>query len=282
MDSNKIKKGLGRGLSSLIGETKVETPKNQLSISDLIPNKYQPRKIFDEDNLNDLTNSIKERGILQPIIVRKSNDDKYKFEIIAGERRWLAAQKAGLHTVPVVITEADDLKSLEFAIVENVQRHDLNSLEEAQGYKRLIDEFNYDQEKVSKFIGKSRSHITNSLRLLTLPLEVIKLIETQKLTAGHAKILVGLENSFFVANKILEKKLSVRQAESFVKIFKNKRQKPNNLKDVNIKDLEISVSNKIGLNVLIKNNKNNKGKITFEYKGLDQLNKIIDIIKSNY
>ena len=282
MDSNKVKKGLGRGLSSLIGETKVETPKNQLSISDLIPNKYQPRKIFDEDNLNDLTNSIKERGILQPIIVRKSNDDKYKFEIIAGERRWLAAQKAGLHTVPVVITEADDLKSLEFAIVENVQRHDLNPLEEAQGYKRLIDEFNYDQEKVSKFIGKSRSHITNSLRLLTLPLEVIKLIETQKLTAGHAKILVGLENSSFVANKIIEKKLSVRQAESFVKIFKNKRQKPNNVKDANIKDLEISVSNKIGLNVLIKNNKNNKGKISFEYKGLDQLNKIIDIIKSNY
>ena len=282
MDSNKIKKGLGRGLSSLIGETKVETPKNQLSISDLIPNKYQPRKIFDEDNLNDLTNSIKERGILQPIIVRKSNDDKSKFEIIAGERRWLAAQKAGLHIVPVVITEADDLKSLEFAIVENVQRHDLNSLEEAQGYKRLIDEFNYDQEKVSKFIGKSRSHITNSLRLLTLPLEVIKLIETQKLTAGHAKILVGLENSSFVASKIVEKKLSVRQAESFVKIFKNKRQKPNNVKDANIKDLEISVSNKIGLNVLIKNKKNNKGKITFEYKGLDQLNKIIDIIKSNY
>jgi len=282
MDSNKIKKGLGRGLSSLIGETKVETPKNQLSIGDLIPNKYQPRKIFDEDNLNDLTNSIKERGILQPIIVRKSNDDKSKFEIIAGERRWLAAQKAGLHTVPVVITEADDLKSLEFAIVENVQRHDLNPLEEAQGYKRLIDEFNYDQEKVSKFIGKSRSHITNSLRLLTLPLEVIKLIETQKLTAGHAKILVGLENSSFVANKIVEKKLSVRQAESFVKIFKNKRQKPNNIKDINIKDLEISVSNKIGLNVLIKNKKNNKGKITFEYKGLDQLNKIIDIIKSNY
>ena len=282
MDSNKIKKGLGRGLSSLIGETKVETLKNQLSTSDLIPNKYQPRKIFDEDNLNDLTNSIKERGILQPIIVRKSNDDKSKFEIIAGERRWLAAQKAGLHTVPVVITEADDLKSLEYAIVENVQRHDLNPLEEAQGYKRLIDEFNYDQEKVSKFIGKSRSHITNSLRLLTLPLEVIKLIETQKLTAGHAKILVGLESSSFVANKIVEKKLSVRQAESFVKIFKNKRQKPNNQKDANIKDLEISVSNKIGLNVLIKNNKNNKGKISFEYKGLDQLNKIIDIIKSNY
>ena len=282
MDSNKIKKGLGRGLSSLIGETKVETQKNQLSISDLIPNKYQPRKIFDEDNLNDLTNSIKERGILQPIIVRKSNDDRSKYEIIAGERRWLAAQRAALHTVPVVITEADDLKSLEFAIVENVQRHDLNPLEEAQGYKRLIDEFSYDQEKVSKFIGKSRSHITNSLRLLTLPIEVIKLIETQKLTAGHAKILVGLENANFVANKIIEKKLSVRQAENFVKIFKNKKQKPYNIKDANIKDLEISVSDKVGLNVIIQNKKNNKGKIIFEYKDLDQLNKIVDIIKSNY
>ena len=282
MDSNKIKKGLGRGLSSLIGETNIEAQKNQLSIGDLMPNNYQPRKIFDEDNLNDLTNSIKERGILQPIIVRKSNNDKAKFEIIAGERRWLAAQRAGLHNVPVVITEADDLKSLEFAIVENVQRYDLNPLEEAQGYKRLIDEFSYDQEKVSKFIGKSRSHITNSLRLLTLPPEVIKLIENQKLTAGHSKILVGLENATFVANKIVEKKLSVRQAENFVKIFKSKRQKPHNIKDANIKDLEISVSNKIGLNVAIQNKKNNKGKIIFEYKDLDQLNKIIDIIKSNY
>ena len=282
MDSNKIKKGLGRGLSSLIGETKVNIQKNKISISDIHPNKYQPRKIFDEDNLNDLTQSIKERGILQPIIVRKSSDDNSKFEIIAGERRWLAAQRANLPEVPVVITEADDLKSLEFAIVENVQRHDLNPLEEAQGYKRLIDEFSYDQEKVSKFIGKSRSHITNSLRILTLPLEVIKLIETQKLTAGHAKILVGLENASFVANKIIEKKLSVRQAENFVKIFKNKKQRPDNVKDVNIKDLELSVSDKVGLNVNIQNKKNNKGRITFEYKDLDQLNKIVDIIKSNY
>ena len=282
MDSNKIKKGLGRGLSSLIGESKVENQKNQLLISDIIPNRFQPRKIFDEDSLNDLTNSIKERGILQPIIVRRSSDEKYKFEIIAGERRWLAAQRAGLHNVPVVITEADDLKSLEFAIVENIQRHDLNSLEEAQGYKRLIDDFSYDQEKVSKFIGKSRSYITNSLRLLTLPDEVIKLIETQKLTAGHAKILVGLDNANFVANKIIEKKFSVRQAESFVKIFKNRKQRPGNLKDANIKDLEISTSNKIGLNVVIQNTKNNKGKITFEYKDLDQLNKIIEIIKANY
>ena len=282
MDPNKIKKGLGRGLSSLIGETKIESQKNQLSITDLIPNKYQPRKIFDEDNLNDLANSIKERGILQPIIVRKSNDDRSKFEIIAGERRWLAAQKAGLHNVPVVVTEADDLKSLEFAIIENVQRHDLNPLEEAQGYKRLIDEFSYDQEKVSNFIGKSRSHITNSLRLLTLPSEVIKLIETQKLTAGHAKILVGLENAYFVANKIIEKKLSVRKAESFVQIFKNKRQKPKNVKDSNIRGLEESISSTTGLSTLIKNKKNNIGAISFEYKDLDQLNKIIQIIKEHY
>tara|TARA_A100001388_G_scaffold82320_1_gene59340 strand:- start:905 stop:1747 length:843 start_codon:yes stop_codon:yes gene_type:complete len=279
---DKIKKGLGRGLSSLIGDTKVETKKNQVSIGDLVPNKYQPRKIFDEASLEDLTNSIKERGMIQPIIVRNSNNDKSKFEIIAGERRWLAAQRAGLHNVPIVLTEADDLKSLEFAIVENVQRHDLNPLEEAQGYKRLIDEFSYDQEKVSKFIGKSRSHITNSLRLLTLPQDVIKLIETQKLTAGHAKILVGLGNASFVASKIIEKKLSVRQAENFVKIFKSKKQKSSLSKDTNIIALELSISNKIGLNVDIKNNKRNKGKISFEYKDLDQLNKIIDIIKSNY
>jgi ParB family chromosome partitioning protein len=282
MDSSKIKKGLGRGLSSLIGDTKVETKKNELSVSDLVPNKYQPRKIFDEENLKDLTNSVQERGILQPIIVRKSNDNRSKYEIIAGERRWLAAQRANLHTVPVVITEADDLKSLEFAIVENVQRHDLNPLEEAQGYKRLIDDFSYDHEKVSKFIGKSRSYITNALRLLSLPAEVVKLIETQKLSAGHAKILVGLENASFVAIKIVEKKLSVRQAENFVKIFKSKKLKKTDTDDINIKELENSISNKIGLSVSIQNKKNNKGKISFEYKSLDQLNKIIEIIKSNY
>ena len=282
MDSNKIKRGLGRGLSSLIGETKVETQKNKLSIGDLIPNKFQPRKNFDEQSLSELTNSIRERGILQPIIVRRSSEDQSKFEIIAGERRWLAAQKLGFHDVPVVITEADDLKSLEFAIIENVQRHDLNPLEEAQGYKRLIDEFSYDQEKVSKFIGKSRSYITNSLRLLSLPVEVIKLIETQKLTAGHGKILVGLENALFVANKIIEKNLSVREAENFVKLFKVDKIKSRKTKDTNIMHLEMSIVNKVGLNVEIHNKKNNKGKIVFEYKNLDQLHKIIDIIKSNY
>ena len=279
---NTIKKGLGRGLSSLIGETKVETKTNKLLLSEIIPNKYQPRKNFDVANLEDLTNSIKQRGVIQPIIVRKSNTDNSKYEIIAGERRWLAASKAGLHDIPVVLTVADDLKSLEFAIVENVQRHDLNPLEEAQGYKRLIDEFSYDQEKVSKFIGKSRSYITNALRLLTLPNEVLKFIEEKKISAGHAKVLVGLDNAYFIANKIIEKKLSVRQSENFVKIFKKKKSSFVKSLDPNIQSLEDSISNKIGLNVSIKNSKNNKGSITFAYHDIDQLNKIIDIIKSNY
>ena len=282
MDANKVKKGLGRGLSSLIGETKTDVNINKLSISDLVSNKFQPRKIFDEENLQDLTNSIKKRGIIQPIIVRKSSDKSSKYEIIAGERRWLAAQKAGLHEVPVVITDVDDLKSLEFAIIENVQRNDLNALEEARGYQRLIDEFSYNQEKVAEFIGKSRTHITNFLRLLTLPNAVLKLIETKKISPGHAKILVGLDNSEFVANKIVEKNLSVRQAENFVKIFKIKKQSFKTQRDINLQSLENSVREKIGLNVLIKNKKNNTGSLIFEYKDLDQLNKIIDIIKSNY
>ena len=279
---NKIKKGLGRGLSSLIGETKVETKTNKLSLSEIVPNKYQPRKNFDEESLKDLTNSIKERGVIQPIIVRNSNSNHSKYEIIAGERRWLAARKAGLHDIPVVVTDADDLKSLEFAIVENVQRHDLNPLEEAQGYRRLIDEFSYDQDKVSKFIGKSRSYITNALRILNLPKDVLHLVEEKRLSAGHAKILVGLDNASFVANKIIEKKLSVRQAENFVKIFKKKKFSAKINKDPNIKNLEQSISDKTGLNVQIKNSKRNKGSITFNYHDIEQLNKIIDIIKSNY
>ena len=278
----RIKKGLGRGLSSLIGDTKVNSNVNKLSVSDLVRNKLQPRKIFDQENLEELTNSIKERGVIQPIIVRNSQDHTDKYEIIAGERRWLAAQNAGLHEVPVVITEADDLKSLEFAIVENVQRHDLNSIEEANGYQKLIDQFGYDQEKVAKFIGKSRSHISNCLRLLTLPKEVIVLIENGNLSQGHAKVLVGLENAFFVAKKIIDKKLSVRQAENLVRIFKTKSKSKYILKDPNLKQLESELINKIGLNVSINNKKNNTGSIYFEYKNLDQLNRIIEIIKINY
>ena len=282
MDTTKIKKGLGRGLSSLIGETKAEVNINKILISDLLSNKFQPRKMFDEESLKDLTSSIKERGIIQPIIVRKSNDDISKYEIIAGERRWLAAQKAGLHEVPVVITDVDDLKSLEFAIVENVQRNDLNAIEEARGYQRLIQEFSYDQDKVAQFIGKSRSHIANILRLLSLPNVVLRLIETKKLSPGHAKILVGLDNAEFVAKKIIEKSLSVRQAENFVKIFKIKKQSFKKSKDINLQSLENSIQEKIGLNVLIKNKKNNTGSLVLEYKDLNQLNKIIEIIKSNY
>ena len=278
----RIKRGLGRGLSSLIGDTKVNSNINKLSVSELVRNKLQPRKIFDEENLEELSNSIKERGIIQPIIVRNSQDQTDKYEIIAGERRWLAAQNAGLHEVPVVITEADDLKSLEFAIVENVQRHDLNSIEEANGYQKLIDQFGYDQEKVAKFIGKSRSHISNCLRLLTLPKEVVALIENGNLSQGHAKVLVGLENAFFVAKKIIDKKLSVRQAENLVRIFKIKNKSEYISKDPNLKQLESSLTDKIGLNVLINNKKNNTGSIYFEYKNLEQLNRIIEIIKSNY
>ena len=282
MNPFKSKKGLGRGLSSLIGDNKTKSTTNKVLISDLIRNKYQPRKNFSETELEDLTNSIKERGIIQPIIVRNSERTSSKYEIIAGERRWMAAQKAGLHEVPVIVTEADDLKSLEFAIVENVQRHDLNSIEEAQGYQRLIDEFSYDQDKVAKFIGKSRSHVSNCLRLLTLPKDVIELIEQNKISQGHAKVLVGLNNSSLIARKIIDKKLSVRQAENLVKIFRQNKSSLKKAKDPNLNQLEISLSEKIGLSVFIRNKKNNSGSILFEYKGLDQLNKIIDIVKANY
>ena len=282
MDTFRIKRGLGRGLSSLIGDTKVDSNINKLSITDLVRNKLQPRKNFDKENLEELTSSVKERGVIQPIIVRQSADHKNKYEIIAGERRWLAAQNAGFHEVPVVITEADDLKSLEFAIVENVQRHDLNAIEEANGYQKLIDEFEYDQEKVAKFIGKSRSHVSNCLRLLTLPKQIIDLIETNKLSQGHAKVLVGLENAIFVANKIIDKKLSVRQAENLVRFFKTKKIPKYISKDPNLRQLESSLIEKIGLNTSIKNKKNNSGSISFEYKNLDQLNRIIEVIKFNY
>ena len=282
MDAFKIKKGLGRGLSSLIGDIKVNSNINKLLITDLVRNKLQPRKNFDKESLEGLTNSIKERGLIQPIIVRKSDDNKNKYEIIAGERRWLASQNAGLHEVPVVITEASDLKSLEFAIVENVQRHDLNSIEEANGYQRLIDDFGYDHEKVAKFIGKSRSHISNCLRLLTLPKEVIHLIEKNSLSQGHAKVLVGLSNASFLAKKIVDKKLSVRQAENLVRLFKSKKIIKFISKDPNLKQIESTLKDKIGLNIFIKNKKNNTGFISFEYKDHDQLNRIIDVIKSNY
>ena len=278
----KQKRGLGRGLSSLIGDSSSNSKKNTVSISSLVRNKYQPRKNFNKENLEDLSNSIKERGIIQPIIVRESKVDDNKFEIVAGERRWLAAQNAGLHEVPIVVVDVDDLKSLEFAIVENVQRHDLNPVEEAQGYQRLIDEFGYDQEKVSKFIGKNRTHITNCLRILSLPKEVIGLIQDGKLTQGHAKVLVGLENSFLIARKIIDKKLSVRQAENLIRVNKKPKKFKSMSRDANILDLEKIMKEKLGINVFIKNKKNNRGSLTFEYKDLDQLNRLIMVIKSSY
>ena len=278
----KPKKGLGRGLSSLIGDSDIKDSKSNISISSIVRNRYQPRKNFEKEGLEELTNSIKERGIIQPIIVRKSDDQDGKFEIIAGERRWQAAQNAGLHEVPEVIIKADNLKSLEFAIIENVQRKDLNPIEEAEGYKKLIDEFGYDQDKVSKFIGKSRSHITNSLRLLSLPNEVVYLIEQEKLSQGHAKILVGLENAHLLAKKIIDKNLSVRQSENLVRLLKNPNKIKSSLKDANLKSLEESIEDKTGIKVLIRNKKNNSGLIAFEYKDLDQLNRLIMVIKANY
>jgi len=278
----KTKKGLGRGLSSLIGDSEVKENKTTISISSIIKNKHQPRKRFEKESLEELTSSIKERGIIQPIIVRKSDDIIDKFEIVAGERRWQAAQKAGLHKVPAVVIEADNLKSLEFAIVENVQRKDLNPIEEAEGYKRLIDDFNYDQEKVAKFIGKSRAHVSNCLRLLSLPEKIIEYIIGEKISQGHAKILVGLENAQLLAEKIISKKLSVRQTEALVRITKSNKASFKKNKDSNIQEIENQIMEKIGIRVHVNNKKNNSGTLTFEYKGLDQMERIIDVIKNNY
>ena len=277
----KNKKGLGRGLSSLIGDSDITVTTNKISISSIIPNKFQPRKKFEKDSLEELSNSIRERGIIQPLIVRKSEDQENKYELIAGERRLQASQNAGIHEVPVVILKADNLKSLEFAIVENVQRKDLNPIEEAEGYQRLINEFHYDQEKVAKFIGKSRAHISNCLRLLSLPKKIIKYLEDEKISQGHAKILVGLENSELIADKIISKKLSVRQTEGLARLTRN-RNIQKTKKDPNILDTENQLSSKIGMRVFIQSKRNKSGTLTFEYKDLDQLERLIKIVKDNY
>jgi len=278
----KSKKGLGRGLSSLIGDSEITENKSTISISSIVRNKYQPRKKIEKESLEELTSSIKERGIIQPIIVRKSDDQDEKFEIVAGERRWQAAQNAGLHEVPAVVIKADNLKSLEFAIVENVQRKDLNPIEEAEGYKRLIDDFNYDQEKVAKFIGKSRAHISNCLRLLSLPEKIIEYIIDEKISQGHAKILVGLDNIQLLADKIISKKLSVRQTEILVRITKGNKATIKKNKDSNIIDIENQLMEKIGMRVYVNNKKNNSGTLTFQYKSLDQMERLIQVIKNNY
>ena len=282
MIENRLKKGLGRGLSSLLGDSDKKIETNKVLIKDLTRNKFQPRKHFSKESLEELTNSIKEQGVIQPIVVRSDKSFKGKYEIIAGERRWLASQNAGLHEVPVVILNVDDVKSLEFSIVENVQRQDLNAVEEARGYQRLVNDFNYNQEKLSQFIGKSRSYIANSLRLLSLPKEVLTMVVQGNLSAGHARSLIGLNNSVDIAKKIIEKKLSVRQSEILVKQFRDKKFKLLTKKDSNILDLQKALEEKIGLSVSINNKKNNTGTISFEYRDLEQLDKLINIIKNNY
>ena len=278
----KNKKGLGRGLSSLIGDNDVKKLNDKVSISSIIPNKNQPRKLFDKDALEELSNSIKQRGIIQPLIVRRSNDQSNKFELIAGERRWQAAQSAGLHEVPIVVIEADNLKSLEFAIIENVQRRDLNPIEEAESYQNLIENFGYDQERVSQFIGKSRSHISNCLRLLTLPEKLINLIRSEKISQGHAKILIGLDNAIFLAEKIIKKNLSVRQTENLVRALKKSPRTSFKIKNSNIEALENNLTDKIGMRVFINSKKNKSGTLTFQFKEFDQLDRLIKVIKDNY
>ena len=278
----RLKKGLGRGLSSLLGETNENIKTNKVPIHYITRNKLQPRKYFSKENLEELKNSIKEQGVIQPIVVRPDKLLKNKYEIIAGERRWLASQSAGLHEVPVVILEVDDVKSLEFAIIENVQRQDLNPIEEARGYQKLVDDYNYDKAKLAKFIGKSRSYITNILRLLSLPEEILFMVEKGDLSSGHARSLIGLNNAISVAKTILQKKLSVRQAETLVRVFKNKNVKLLYKKDADTLELQRVLEEKTGLSVSINNKKNNSGTISFQYKDLQQLDAIVKIIKSNY
>jgi len=282
MIENRLKKGLGRGLSSLLGDASKKIETNKVSINDISRSRFQPRKNFSKENLHELADSIKEQGVIQPIVVRPDKNTKGKYEIIAGERRWLASQHAGLHEVPVVVLNVDDVKSLEFAIVENVQRQDLNPIEEARGYQRLINDFNYNQDKLSKFIGKSRSYIANSLRLLSLPEEVLSLVEQGNLSAGHGRSLIGIQNAVLIAKKVIQKKLSVRQTETLTRQFREKKFKLVHKKDANILSLQKTIEEKTGLNVSIINKKNNTGAISFEYKDLDQLDKIISAIKNNY
>jgi len=282
MIENRFKKGLGRGLSSLIGDSSKKIETNKISINYLTRNKFQPRKNFSKESLEELANSIRERGVIQPIIVRPNKSLEGKYEIIAGERRWLASQNAGLHEVPVVVIDVNDVKSLEFSIIENVQRQDLDPIEEARGYQRLIDDFNYNHDKLSKFIGKSRSYIANSLRLLSLKEEILLMVEQGNLSAGHARTLIGLQNSVELAKKIVQKKLSVRQAETLARQFKNKKFKLIHKKDPNILDLQRVLEEKTGLSVSVTNRKNNSGTISFAYQDLNQLDRITNVIKKNY
>ena len=278
------KKGLGRGLSALFGDDK---PKDQvkavnqtnlISISDLSRNPYQPRQNFKEEKLEELANSIRKNGVIQPIVVRPNKSDKGKFEIVAGERRWLAAQRAGLHEIPVTILDLSDVESLEVAIVENIQRDDLNPIEEARGYKRLNEEFKYDHESISKLMSRSRSHISNTLRLLTLPSDVIAMLEEGTLTSGQARPLIGISNASSIAEEIVSKNYSARKVEYLTRNKKNKGEK---IIDTNILKTQERIERILGLKVNILNKKNNSGKITIEYKDLDQFELISDLLTKN-
>ncbi len=279
---SKKNKGLGKGLSALFGDQK--NPENKgknenniqkALIGELARNKYQPRSIFDEVKLKELSESIKKNGMIQPIAVRKNNSSTEPYEIVAGERRWLAAQKAGLHDVPITILDLNDSETLEVAIVENIQREDLNIVEEAKGYKRLNEEFGYDQDKIAKMMSKSRSHISNTLRLLNLPKDIIAMLEQGELTAGQARPLIGMPNASSIAEEIVAKKLSARSIEN---IKKNKSK--SFTIDPNIFDAQRNIERSIGLKVIIQNKKNNSGKLTIEYKNLDQLDYLSKLLKN--
>ena len=278
------KKGLGRGLSALFGDEKQKdqvkavNQTNLTSISDLSRNPYQPRQNFKEEKLEELANSIRKNGVIQPIAVRPNKSDKGKFEIVAGERRWLAAQRAGLHEIPVTILDLSDVESLEVAIVENIQRDDLNPIEEARGYKRLNEEFKYDHESISKLMSRSRSHISNTLRLLTLPSDVIAMLEEGTLTSGQARPLIGISNASSIAEEIVSKNYSARKVEYLTRNKKNKGEK---VIDTNILKTQERIERILGLKVNILNKKNNSGKITIEYKDLDQFELISDLLTKN-
>ena len=279
------KKGLGRGLSALFGdETTKKTVKNdetnRVSISDLIRNPYQPRETFNETKLEELANSIKKNGIIQPIAVRPNKSEVGKYEIVAGERRWLAAQKAGLHDIPVTVLDLSDVESLEVAIVENIQRDDLNPIEEARGYKRLSEEFNYDHEHISKLMSKSRSHVSNTLRLLTLPEDIIGMLEEGTLTSGQARPLIGLVNASQIAEEIVAKNYSARKVEYLVKVKKDKNPKSNSY-DADVIKAQERIEKILGLKINIVNKKNNSGKIVIEYKNLDQFDLVSELLTRN-
>ena len=275
------KKGLGRGLSALFGDDAPQTTaKNsetkRVPISDLTRNPFQPREYFNEAKLEELSNSIKKNGIIQPIAVRSKKSEAGKYEIVAGERRWLAAQKAGLHDIPVNVLDLSDVESLEVAIVENIQRDDLNPIEEAKGYQRLSEEFNYDHENISKLMSKSRSHVSNTLRLLTLPKDIIGMLEEGTLTSGQARPLIGLANASQIAEEVVAKNYSARRVEYLVKSKKDKN--PNKAIDADVLKTQERIERILGLKVNIINKKNNSGKITIEYKNLDQFEQISELL----